>query len=270
MKLTAQEKFNSAIGQNKHITVGLDSDIKKIPAHLLKKNDPILEFNKIVIDSTAEYAGAYKINFAFYENHPQGFEILKKTIEYIPSDILVIGDAKRGDIGNTSRMYAEAVFEHFKCDAVTLHPYMGSDSLSPFLDFKDKLNFILALTSNPGSSDFEKIKLADGSFLFQNVIRKVSQWNTNGNCGIVFGATHKSDLIENIDLFSSLPVLLPGVGAQGGSLEDVKKIFENKNNIKYLVNISRALIYCDSSENFAAHIKKESESLNNILNNKDK
>lgn len=269
--MNAQEKLDGKTSTGFHICVGLDSDIKKIPAHLLKNPNPILEFNKIIIENTYRDAAAYKINFAFYEKDgSQGFETIHRTLELIPKDILTIADAKRGDIGNTSQMYAQSIYDHFRFDAVTLHPYMGFDSLSPFLEYKNKLNFILALTSNSGSADFEKQKLETGKYLYQFVIEKINEWNKNQNCGIVFGATNIAELNENIDSFHNLPILLPGVGTQGGSLEEVAKTFSIKRNVNFLINISRALIYPDGSENFALKvfqtIKGYNSSLHSILN----
>ncbi len=264
--MTSQEKLKQKLLKNLHICVGLDTVINKIPEYLRRSKNPVVEFNKIVIENTYDYAAAFKINFAFYEKDGlQGIENLLATIELIPKDILIIGDAKRGDIGNTSQMYAESVFNYFKCDAVTLHPYMGFDSLEPFLQFNNKLNFILALTSNKGAEDFEKLKLNDNNFIFQKVIEKVKEWNKNKNCGIVFGATNAKELEENIILFGDLPVLLPGVGAQGGSLEDVVKIFNFAHNQNYLINISRSLIYCDNSNSFPATIKTEILKMNYII-----
>lgn len=267
--MTAQEKLEIQFSKGFHITVGLDTDINKIPKHLLNKKNPVLDFNRIIIDSTAEYAAAFKINFAFYEKDgAKGFEDLKETINYIPKEKFIIADAKRGDIGNTSDMYAKSVFEYFAADAITLHPYMGSDSLQSFLDYKDKMSFILALTSNKGAADFEKLKLEDGSFLFQKVIKTVTEWNKNKNCGLVFGATNSQELKDNAGLFGELPVLLPGIGAQGGSLEDVIEIFKLHNNHRFLINVSRSLIYKDSSEKFDIAAKNEIISLNDIINSR--
>lgn len=266
--MTAQQKLFQKNNEKKIICVGLDSDLNKIPSHLRSSLNPILEFNKAIIENTCEYAAAYKINFAFYEREgARGFEVIEKTIGLIPDDILIIADAKRGDIGNTSQMYASAVYDHFKCDAVTIHPYMGFDSVSPFLENRDKINFILALTSNKGADDFEKLRLADGSFLFQNVIKKVNEWNTNKNCGIVFGATQIDELLENIKHFNNLPVLLPGVGAQGGSLEEVIKTFKSNNRLNLLINCSRGIIYKDNSDKFAKAAKDEIIRLNAIVKN---
>lgn len=260
---TALEKLSAKCKNGYHICVGLDTDIKKIPKHLLKCTNPIYEFNKIIIESTAGEAAAYKINFAFYEKDGiKGIENLQRTLEYIPDDVLTIADAKRGDIGNTSQMYAESIFEYFKFDSVTLHPYMGYDSLDPFLNYPNKLNFILALTSNPGSADFEKLQMADGKFLFQKVIEKVNYWNKNKNCGIVFGATNLDELQENLRNFENLPVLLPGIGAQGGNFKEILKVFKNEAKLDYLLNISRALLYNNDSEQFATFVKREIKQYN--------
>jgi len=264
--MTAQEKLLLQLGRGRHIAVGLDSDVKKIPQHLLTEKDPVLKFNEIIIENTQDFAASYKLNLAFYEKDgAQGLELLQKTMEYIPEDVLIIGDAKRGDIGNTSTMYAQSVFDHFKFDAVTLHPYMGFDSVEPFLEYKDKLSFMLALTSNPGSKDFEKLELKNGRCLFQEVINSVKAWNTKDNCGIVFGATNERELQDNISSFDRLFVLLPGIGAQGGSLEGVVKAFKESNKDRFLINVSRALIYKDLSPHFGLAAKEEILSLNNKI-----
>ena len=270
--MTAQEKLNNRLKENLHICVGLDSDLTKIPEHLLNNINPVLEFNKIIIDSTYDSAAAYKINLAFYESMgTKGIETMLETVEYIPYDTLIIGDAKRGDIGNTSQMYAKSIFEEFKFDAVTLHPYMGSDSLIPFFEYKDKINFVLALTSNQGAMDFEKLKLEDGSYLFQKVLGKIKEWNTNKNLGAVFGATNSKELDDNIHLLKGLYSLLPGIGAQGGSLTDVVNAFKKAHLNKFIINASRAIIYADSTVNFgdaAAKILKEyNESIKALINN---
>lgn len=263
--MTALEKLSHKNNELKFVCVGLDSDLNKIPKHLLKSKEPLLEFNKEIIESTKNFAAAYKINFAFYEIFgSKGFDIIKQTLSYIPDDVLTIADAKRGDIGNTSQMYAKSVFEYFNFDAVTLSPYMGKDSLQPFLDYSDKLNFILALTSNPGSNDFEKIKTEDGSFLFQRIINSVNSWNSNNNCGIVFGATNLEELILNIKIFGNLSVLLPGVGAQGGSFEDVLAVFRKNERKNFIINLSRGIIYLSDEEDFAEKAEKEVIRLNNI------
>ncbi|MBU0475187.1 MAG: orotidine-5'-phosphate decarboxylase [Bacteroidetes bacterium] len=265
--MSPKEKLNSKLQKGFHICVGLDTDINKIPPHLRNNENAILDFNKAIIDNTHDIAAAYKINFAFYEKEGQkGFSLLSKTLRLIPDNILVIGDAKRGDIGNTSSMYAQSMFEHFKLDSSTLNPYMGYDSLSPFIDYRENIHFILALTSNPGSFDFEKLELTTGRKVYQEVIAKVNEWNKNNNLGIVFGATNLDELKDNISDFGDLFVLLPGVGAQGGDLEGIVSAFkENKNN-NYLINVSRALIYADSTEKFAEVGRNILENYNKIIN----
>jgi len=265
-QMNALEKLVNQNNNDKFICVGLDTDLDKLPLHIKSSANLMLNFNKAIIDSTSEYCAAYKINFAFYEKDgEEGLKVLSETINYIPSNILIIADAKRGDIGNTSRMYAKSVFEHYNCDAVTLNPLMGKDSLEPFLDYSDKLNFILALTSNKGANDFEKLKLDNGKFLYQQIIKKVKEWNLNSNCGIVFGATNSEELKENINSFETLPVLLPGIGAQGGSLEDVVNSFKSVNRKSFLINVSRGIIYKSSGEDFAEKAREEILSLNNKI-----
>ncbi len=264
--MTALEKLRSKNKELKYICVGLDTDINKIPGHLKNSENPVLEFNRAIINETCNYAAAYKINFAFYEKlGPEGFEILKQTISLIPQDILTIGDAKRGDIGNTSKMYAEALFDFFNLDAITINPYLGEDSVSPFLEKYDKIIFLLALTSNPGAGDFEKLKLNNDQFLFQKVIEKVKEWNKKNNCGIVFGATKIDELKENINSFGNLPVLLPGVGSQGGSLENVVSTFKENNKHDFIINVSRAIIYKSNGKDFAKTAQNEIINLNNSV-----
>jgi len=263
--MTSQQKILTKNNEDKFICVGLDTDPAKIPEHLKSNPEGVYIFNQAIIEATKDYAAAYKINFAFYErNGSEGINELEKTIELIPSDILSIADAKRGDIGNTSEMYAKSVYEHFGFDAVTLHPYMGKDSLQPFLDFKDKMNYILVLTSNPGANDFEKLKLENGRYVYQSILEKVNCWNENKNIGIVFGATKIDDLKNDIKNFGELSVLLPGVGAQGGSLEEVNSIFKENHRKNFIVNVSRGIIYKSSKENFAEAARQEIISLNKI------
>jgi orotidine-5'-phosphate decarboxylase len=264
--MNSKEKFFKAIKNGKHICVGLDTDIKKIPSFLLNNEDPVFEFNRRIIDSTIEHAAAYKLNFAFYEKEGiKGLTSLLRSIEYIGENAFVIGDAKRGDIGNTSAMYASALFDYFKVDASTLHPYMGYDSISPFLKHEDKINFILALTSNPGADDFEKLKTENGEFLYRNVIKKVAGWNKTGNCGIVFGATQLQELIDSIDIIRDIPMLLPGVGAQGGDLVEVLTVFKKFNVYNFLINSSRGIIYKDNTDRFDVSAKEELINLNSIV-----
>ncbi len=264
--MSAHEKLKRATEKGLHICVGLDTDKDKIPAHLLSTDNPMLEFNKVVIQNTFEDAAAYKINFAFYESEGiKGIETMIGTLKLIPDSILVIADAKRGDIGNTSKKYAQSVYDYYKYDSVTLQPYMGYDSVSPFLEYKDKLNFILSLTSNPSSNDFEKLNLSGGRFLYQEVIAKINEWNKFNNCGIVFGATNSDELKLNMNNLKNLPLLLPGVGAQGGSLKSIVDLFDNVDYHDYLINISRGLLYVDDSYNFGMQIKSKLIEYNNLI-----
>ena len=261
--ISAQEKLKTSNNELKYVCVGLDPDQSKLPAHLKSSENSILKFNQEIIDSTKDLAVAYKLNFAFYEKEGiSGFEILKKTIEFIPQNILIIGDAKRGDIGNTARMYAKSIYDYFNCDAATVNPYMGGDSISPFLEYPEKINFILVLTSNPGADDLEKLKLEDGTFVFQNVCKKVEQLNKNNNCGIVFGATKLKELEENFKCFTTFPVLLPGIGAQGGDLGGVVSAFKKNNKKDFLINVSRGILYKSNGADFAEAARNELISMN--------
>ncbi len=263
---TAAQKLNELNKNMRFICVGLDTDIEKIPSNLKSLPNPILEFNKRIIDATSDLAAAYKFNLAFYERHgSRGLDILLKSIQLIPDQILTIGDGKRGDIGNTSEKYAAMLYDEFNFDSVTLNPLMGRDSLEPFFNYKNKLNFILALTSNPSAQDFEKLKLADNSFFYQEIIKKVKLWNTNNNCGIVFGATNIDELGNEIKSFDRLPVLLPGIGAQGGNLEEVVKVFKVNNHENYLINVGRTLIYKSSKDDFEKITREELNKLNKII-----
>jgi len=264
--MNALEKLHKKNTFKKFICIGLDTDVDKMPDSLKSHSHPVFEFNREIINATKDYAAAYKFNFAFYEKDgTSGFQTLLNSIRLIPEDILIIGDAKRGDIGNTSKMYAKSVFEHFKCDAITINPYMGEDSVKPFLEFSDKLNFILALTSNPGANDIEKLSLEDGSFLYQKVIDNVKSWNKNNNCGIVFGATKSDELKDNLNRIASLPILLPGIGAQGGSLEEIIGILKNRKPTNFLINVSRGIIYKSKSNDFAEAARAEILSYNNRI-----
>jgi orotidine-5'-phosphate decarboxylase len=265
--MTASEKLGQRTDQGYNICVGLDTDINKLPDHFEKKPESLYLFNKDIIDATKDSAAAYKLNLAFYECHgTDGLEVMKKTIGHIPENILIIGDAKRGDIGNTSKMYADSLFDHFRFDASTLNPYMGYDSVSPFLAYENKINFILTLTSNKSAYEFEKQQLSEGMYLYQKVIEKVHDWNINKNCGIVFGATNSEELEENMDNIGDLPVLLPGVGAQGGSLDDVVRTFKLRSKSNYLINISRGLLYLDSSKSFTQKVKTAIDQINEEVN----
>lgn len=256
--MSALQKLKSANELGKFICVGLDTDPQKLPRHLLSAENPVLEFNRKIIEATKNSAAAYKLNLAFYEGDGiMGIKNLTTTLSLIPENILTIADGKRGDIGNTSSLYARSIFDHYNFDASTLNPYMGEDSVEPFLSYSDKFHFILSLTSNPGSSDLQKLQLKSGEYLYQSVIKKVKSWNKNFNCGLVFGATNLEELKNNLDLIDDLPLLIPGVGAQGGSLEDVTSLLFSKNKHSFLINVSRGIIQKSLGEDFAeaAHIE---------------
>lgn len=233
------------------LCVGLDPDFSKMPGHILQTEDPIFEFNKAIIDATAPYCVAYKPNTAFYEAHGvKGWQALEKTIQYIPKDSFIIADAKRGDIGNTSSQYAKAFFENMSCDAITIAPYMGEDSVKPFIGYPDKWAIILGLTSNIGSNDFQKTKMAQGDFLFEEVIKKTSQWGNAENLMYVIGATQASYLQDIRKIIPDHFLLIPGVGAQGGSLQEVIQYGKNKDG-GLLINSSREILYAGQGEDFA-------------------
>ena len=246
-ELVAQIKKKKSV-----LCVGLDTDASKLPLHL--QNDPngILLFNKAIIDATKEYTVAYKINTAFYEAMGiKGWEIMQATLAYIPKDIFTIADAKRGDIGNTATQYAKTFFETYPYDSVTVAPYMGADSVQPFLAFENKWAIVLGLTSNPGSQDFQMLSLADQSFLYERVLKTVSSWGTSENTMFVIGAT-RADQLQNVRKI--LPhhfLLIPGVGAQGG---DVATVCEHAltDDGGILINVSRGIIYASSQEDFAS------------------
>ena len=242
-----------------YLCVGLDTDITKIPKHLQQNKNAVVDFNKAIIDATKDYCVSYKINTAFYEaNGSKGWEDMEETVNYIPSTHFKIADAKRGDIGNTSSQYAKAFFETLKFDAITVAPYMGEDSIRPFLEYDNKWTIVLGLTSNKGAKDFELQRLfrsendneATGLFLYEKVIDAVSKWGTADNLMFVTGATQASEL-ENIrKIIPDNFLLVPGVGFQGGNLADVSKYGMNI-ECGILVNASRAVIYAGDGESFA-------------------
>ncbi|MFM1932618.1 MAG: orotidine-5-phosphate decarboxylase [Bacteroidota bacterium] len=230
------------------LCVGLDTDQTKLPHHLRNHPDGMLEFNKAIIDATKDFAVAYKPNLAFYERHgSKGWELLKETIAYIPDECFVIADAKRGDIGNTASYYAEAIFNDLGADAITVAPYMGEDSIRPFLEHKDKWTIVLALTSNPGANDFQYLGQPP---LYQQVVSKCVQWSSPDQLMFVTGATRGADLAHIRALAPDHFFLVPGVGAQGGDLDEVCRAACN-NEIGLLVNSSRGIIYASSEEDFA-------------------
>ena len=246
------------------LCVGLDPDLAKIPKHLLELEDPVFEFNKGIIDATKDFAVAYKPNLAFYECLGiQGWKSFQKTIEYIPKDCLVIADAKRGDIGNTSLYYAKTFFETYNCDALTIAPYMGSDSVKPFLNHENKWAVVLAMTSNQGAKDFQFIE-SKKTPLFESVVRKCIEWGTSEKIMFVVGATRSSDIAKIRALAPNHFFLVPGVGAQGGSLDEVVKYGMNS-DCGLLVNSSRGIIYADTTEDFKVGAKKEASKIQSAM-----
>lgn len=243
------------------LCVGLDSDINKIPNEFLAKPNPILSFNKAVIDATKDYCVAYKPNIAFYEAlGSKGWDILGETLEYIPKEIFTIADAKRGDIGNTANLYAKTFFETYNFDSVTVAPYMGRDSILPFLEYEDKWTIVLGLTSNEGSKDFQFNKLKDDSFLFEKVVKTICSWGNPNNLMFVVGATQMENIQRVRELAKEHFFLIPGVGAQGGDLSEVVKYAKNE-DIGMLVNSSRGIIYAKTEEDFSTSVKFAAQDL---------
>lgn len=248
--MNRQELVQLIRERKSYLCIGLDTDIHKIPKHLLSHPDPIFAFNKAIIDATKDICVAYKINTAFYECLGiRGWESLQRTVEYIPKEIFTIADAKRGDIGNTSTYYAKTFYETYGFDSVTVAPYMGRDSVEPFLGFSEKWAIVLGLTSNEGTRDVQQLQL-DGEFVYEKVMKTTASWGTPDNMMFVVGAT-KADVIANIRrLLPDHFFLVPGIGAQGGSLKEISEKGMNK-EIGLLVNASRAVIYAGNDEKFA-------------------
>jgi orotidine-5'-phosphate decarboxylase len=254
-----------------YLCVGLDTDLNKIPTHLQSHPDAILEFNKLIIDATKDLCIAYKINTAFYEAiGARGWEMMQQTVDYIPSTHLKIADAKRGDIGNTSSQYARAFFETLNFDAITVAPYMGEDSIRPFLEYENKWTIVLGLTSNPGAADFElqkvetdideltegvHIRKKETSYLYETVIKKVSSWGAKENLMFVVGATKANDITSVRKIIPENFLLVPGVGAQGGSLSATSESGLTK-DCGLLVNVSRNIIYASDKEDFTEKVKE--------------
>ncbi len=251
--MNRSELVNQIRIKNTFLCVGLDPDIEKIPKFLLNKEDPIFEFCRQIIDSTAEYCVAFKPNSAFFESHGlSGIISMDKTMRYIKqhyNNHLLIADAKRGDIGNTSSMYAKAYFKHFNADAITVSPYMGEDSIKPFLNFENKWTIVLALTSNEGSGNFQMLN-SNGVELYKSVLTEAIKWGTEDNLMFVVGATKATMLKDIRKIIPNHFLLIPGLGTQGGSLNDVCEYGLNK-DIGILISASRSVIYASNDINFA-------------------
>lgn len=262
--MNRQELVKEIFDKKSFLCVGLDTDLKKVPTHLLNEEDPIFAFNKAIIDATADYCVSYKPNLAFYEAFGvKGLISFEKTIKYLKENYpnhFIVADAKRGDIGNTSAMYARTFFEEYDVDSLTVAPYMGEDSVTPFLGYKDKWVILLALTSNKGSHDFQLTEDVNGERLFEKVLHTSQNWGNADNMMYVVGAT-QGRMFEDIrKIVPNHFLLVPGVGAQGGSLEEVCKYGMNK-DCGLLVNSSRGIIYASKGEDFAEKAAKNAKEL---------
>ena len=261
------EKMRSLIRQkNSLVCVGLDVVKERFPEHIQGDEDAIYAFNKAIIEATSHAALAYKLNFAFYEAYGiEGWNALRKTVEIIPDHCISIADAKRGDIGNTAKMYARAIFDELHFDAMTVNPYLGHDSVQPFLEHPEKGVFLLCLTSNPGSRDFQHYP-NNNKKLFEKIAESVNSWNERGNCGLVVGATHPGELEKVREIAPDLPFLIPGIGAQGGDLEQSVLFGTDKSGELAIFNSSRGIIYKSADINFADAAKIETERLRDAIN----
>jgi orotidine 5'-phosphate decarboxylase subfamily 2 len=264
-----KEKLNRIVKKNNSLVcVGLDIDKDRMPKYLFNDaKTPYLDFNKKIIDATNDCVCSYKLNMAFYEVLGfEGIDILEKTIEYIPSEVPVILDGKRNDIGNTARKYAKSMFETYNADAITINPYLGKDGIDPFLDYKEKFSFILCRTSNPSAIDIQDVKISNKP-LYELVAEKIREWNTFDNCGAVVGATYPTELktIRKI-LGDKIPILIPGIGAQGGDVEKTIKYGTNKNKENAIINSSRGIIYSGAGKDFSDESRKEALKLKEKIN----
>jgi orotidine-5'-phosphate decarboxylase len=248
--MNRQQLVSAIFSRKSYLCVGLDTDPAKLPLHLQKEKNGVILFNKAIIDATKPYCVAYKINTAFYEAlGVEGWEIMQQTVDYIGNDHLVIADAKRGDIGNTSAQYAKAFFEKLPFGAITVAPYMGSDSIKPFLAYKDKWTIVLGLTSNEGAADFELQKIGD-AFLYEKVLSTVSTWGNINNLMFVIGATQANSFVSIRKICPNHFFLVPGIGAQGGSLKEISEKAMT-DEVGLLVNASRAIIFASEGTDFA-------------------
>jgi orotidine-5'-phosphate decarboxylase len=273
--MTREQLIATIYSKKSYLCVGLDSDIDKMPKHLMTAEDPVFEFNRQIIDATKDLCVGYKINTAFYESRGlEGWKSMEKTVNYISDEHFRIADAKRGDIGNTSSQYAKAFFEAMNFDAITVAPYMGEDSIRPFLEYEDKWTILLGLTSNPGSKDFELKKIRneehvldegvhtikkDESFLYEEVLKKASGWSTPSNLMFVIGATQPEQFVNIRRLTPNHFYLVPGIGAQGGSLKEISEKALIPDDCGLLVNASRAIIFASGGEDFAEKARAVAE-----------
>jgi len=264
-----KEKLQKIVEKNNSLLcVGLDIDPEKIPRFLFKTSKtPYWDFNKTIIDSTSDLVCGYKLNMAFYEALGiQGWELLEKTIQYIPKDLVIVLDGKRNDIGNTAEKYAQSLFEQLKTDAITVNPYLGLDGVKPFLKYKDKCSFILCRTSNPSAKEFQDLE-TNGKPLYEHVALKIKEWNKIGTCGAVVGATYPGELKKIREILGEdIPILIPGIGEQGGDVEKTVKNGINEKGTIAIINVSRNIIYAGSDRNFANKSKEYSKKIVNQIN----
>ena len=249
-----------------HLCIGLDVDPAKLPDHLKGKPDGLTLFTKAIIRATSDLVCAYKPNLAFYEAlGDKGGKVLRSTLKAIPQGVLTIGDGKRGDVGNTSTQYAKALFDDLGFDAVTVNPYMGFDSVEPFLQDESRGVFLLALTSNPGSNDFQRQKIGNVP-LYEIVVRTVSTWNVHHNVGIVVGATHPDELRQIRSIAPAVPMLIPGIGTQGGDLDASVTFGATLDGVGAVINASRSILYASSGKDFAEAARAEAIRLRDTIN----
>jgi len=269
--MSFQSKISEISTENNSLLcIGLDSDINKIPFHIKGTDNPQYNFNKAIIEATHDLVCAYKPNSAFYEAQgEEGIRQLKQTVYFVKENypkIPVILDAKRADIGNTNEGYVKFAFDHLGADAITLHPYLGKDALKPFLERRDKGLFILCRTSNSGAGEFQDLEI-DGKPLYQVIAAKVAKdWNYNGNCGLVVGATYPKELDIVRHIVGNIPILIPGIGAQGGDLEKTVQAGVDKTGLNALINSSRGIIFASTGVNFAEKAREEALKLKNLIN----
>lgn len=267
--MTYSEKLQSIIKKNKsNLVVGLDSDAEKLPSFFLKYKNPVSVFNKLIINSTKDITAGYKLNVAFYEClEERGLEAIRESLTDIPDELIKICDAKRGDMENTAEYYARTYFDKYNFDSITLSPYMGEDSIVPFIKRKNKAVYILALTSNPGGKDYQILRVGE-KYLYEIVIEKSLKWNQNNNIGFVFGANHTMELKNFTSLNPEIPLLIPGIGAQNN---DLKNLIESINSSNFVINSSRNIIYSASKEcsetEFIESVRKSAVKLNSEINN---
>jgi len=261
------ERFNQVLSQKKSLLcIGLDTVLERLPEPVRRMPEPLIAFNRIVVEATADLAAAYKVNTAFYEAlGAEGWRALEATFKLLPGDTIKIADAKRGDIGNTSAMYARALFDILGADAVTVNPYLGRDGLEPFLRQENKGVFVLCLTSNPGARDFQYANV-DGAPLYERVASAIHSWNEHRNCGLVAGATRAEQLERVRQLAGDMPLLIPGIGAQGGDLEKAVRFGLTRKGGGALFNSSRAILYASSGSDYADAIRGAAQETRDALN----